>query len=270
MTEHNHYAPPRTEVRDIPVGDPLDSEHFNPEGRTCPAGSGWRWFGVAWRLFKAQPLAWWGVLLLSFVLLVVVSMIPLLNLLTSVIFPVAMAGLGSCAHSLMRDGRFEITQVFDGFKRRPGALLMAGLLYLLIMMLSMGVVFLFSAASVTAMFLGSVAERQMAMQQVFSAGGLMVLGYFAAMALAMSTIVFSPYLIHERNVPVPQALLMSFKASFKNVPASVVWILSYILWAVVATIPLGLGWLVLLPVVVITGYVGYRDIFYGSDQVRGV
>jgi hypothetical protein len=35
---------------------------------------------------------------------------------------------------------------------------------------------------------------------------------------------------------------------------------------VVATIPLGLGWLALLPVLVITGYVGYRDIFYGSGQ----
>lgn len=266
MTEHNHYAPPRTEVRDIPVGEPLDGDQFNPEGRTCQAGAGWRWYGVAWRLFKAQPFAWWGVLLMTFVLLVVVSMIPLLNLLTSIVFPIAMAGLGSCALSQMRDGRFEIGQVFDGLKRRPGALLMAGLLYLLVTMLSMGVVFLFSTASVTAMFLGSVAERSAAMQQVFSAGGLLVLGYFAAMAVAMSTILFAPYLIHERNVPVPQALLMSCKASFRNIPASLVWVLSYIFWAVVATIPLGLGWLALLPVLVITGYVGYRDIFYGSGQ----
>lgn len=266
MTEHNHYAPPRTEVRDIPVATPPDGEPFNPEGRTCPASAGWNWYGVAWRLFKAQPLAWWGALLLTFVLLVVVSLVPLLNLLTSVVFPIAMAGLGSCALSLMRNGRFEVSQVFDGLKRRPGALLMAGLLYLLIMMLSMGVVFLLSSASVTAMFLGSMAERQMAMEQVFSAGGLMVLGYFAAMTLAMSTIIFSPYLIHEHNVPVPQAMMMSLKASFKNVPASLVWILSYLLWAVVATIPLGLGWLVLLPVLVITGYVGYRDIFHGSTS----
>jgi hypothetical protein len=39
-------------------------------------------------------------------------------------------------------------------------------------------------------------------------------------------------------------------------------VLSYLLWAVVATIPVGLGWLVLLPVVFLTSYVAYCDNFY--------
>ncbi len=248
------------------VGDPMDGDQFNPEGRSCPAGAGWRWYGAAWRLFKVQPFAWWGVLLVSFGVLTLLSMVPFLNLLSSIVFPIAMAGLGSCARSLMRDGHFEVGQVFDGLRHRPGALLTAGLLYLLIMMLSIGVVLVFSGTSAAAMFLGNMGERQVAMQQVFTGGGLVVLAYFAAMFGAMSTILFAPYLIHERNVPVPQALLMSFKASFRNIPAALVWTLSYFFWAIVATIPIGLGWLVLLPVLIITGYVGYRDIFYGSTQ----
>lgn len=263
MTDHNRYAPPRTEVRDIAVGEPLGGDQFNPEGRTCQAGAGWRWYGVAWRLFKAQPFAWWGVLLITFGVLVVMSMIPLVNLLTTVAFPIAAAGLGSCARSLIKDGRFEIGQVFDGLKRRPGALLMIGLFYLLFMVVSMGLVLLLGAGSMSGMFLGNVAERQMAMQQMFSAGAFIVLIYFAAIAVGMSAIIFAPYLIHEHNIPAPQAMMMSFKACFKNIPASLVWILSYIFWAIVATIPIGLGWLVLIPVLFLTGYVAYREIFHG-------
>jgi len=262
MTEQNRYAPPRTEVRDMPAGGGLDGDQFNPEGRICPASSGWRWYGTAWRLFKAQPFAWWGVLLIAFGTITLLSLIPLLNLLTSIAFPVAAAGLGACAHSLIRTGRFEIGQVFDGLKRRPGALLMAGLLYLLFLIVSMGVALLFSGGTVSALFLGNVSERQMAMQQVFSAGGIAVLAYLLLMSLGLSAIVFAPYLIHEQNMPVPQALLTSLKACCKNIPASLVWILSYIFWAILATIPVGLGWLVLIPVLFITGYIGYRDIFY--------
>lgn len=262
MTEHNHYAPPRTEVRDMPAGGSMDGDQFIPEGRTCPAASGWRWYGKAWRLFKAQPFAWWGVLLITFGVLTLVSLVPLLNLLTSIAFPIVAAGLGSCARSLIKDGRFDVSQVFDGFKRRPGALLMAGLLYLLLVILGMGVVLLFSAGSAGALFLGNMAERQMAMHQVFAAGGFIILAYVLVMAAAVSAIAFAPYLIHEQNLPVPKAMALSFKACFKNIPASLVWILSYILWAIVATIPLGLGWLVLIPVLFLTGYVGYRDIFY--------
>lgn len=262
MTEHNHYAPPRAEVRDLPRGNLLEGDHFNPEGRSCAAGDGWRWYGVAWRLFKAQPFAWWGVLLVTFGVLMLLSMIPLLNLVVSVAFPVAVAGAGSCARSLIRDGRFEISQVFDGLKRRPGALLLAGLVYMLFSLIGMGLLALFSTGSAGAFFMGSVGERQMAMQQVFAAGGIAVLVYIAILSLAMSAILFTPYLIQEQDVSVPQAMLMSLKACFKNILASLVWGLSYIFWGILATIPIGLGWLVLLPVLFITAYVAYRDIFY--------
>lgn len=265
MTEHNHYAPPRTEVRDMPIGQSLGGDHFNPEGRSCPPAAGWRWFGGAWRLFKAQPFAWWAVLLITFGALTLLSLVPLLNLLTSIAFPVAAAGLGACAHSLIKDGRFEIGQVFDGLKRRPGALLMSGLVYLVLLVVSMGVAFLFSTASLGSLFLGSVPERQLAMQQLFASGGLIMLVYLLLMATALSAILFAPYLIHEQNVSFQQAMLMSSKACFKNFGASLVWVLSYLFWAILATIPIGLGWLVLIPVLFLTGYVGYRDIFYTPD-----
>ncbi|RZI81332.1 MAG: hypothetical protein EOP38_19625 [Rubrivivax sp.] len=263
MSDRNLYAPPTAAVRDVSsMGDQPGDESFNPEGRSLPAGAGWRWYGDAWRVFKVRPLAWWGVLLVVFGVLAVASVIPLLNLVSSLLFPVMVAGMGVCVRSQLRTGGFEIRQVFAGFGPRRNALLQAGALYMLITVLSMAIFALLSGASLTALYLGSMAERQVAMRAVFEGSALMGLLYFAVLSVAMSAILFAPYLIQEQNIAAPQAMLMSLKASFKNIPASLVWLLSYFLWALVATIPLGLGWLILVPVLCLTAYLAYREIFY--------
>jgi hypothetical protein len=262
MTDRNLYAPPSADVRDVSMTASVGEESFNPDGRSCPAGAGWRWYGAAWRIFKAQPLGWWLVLLLIFGLMGLASVLPLLGLLSTLLFPILIVGMGSCARSVLRGDRFEIRQVFDGFGPRRKVLMQAGAIYLLFSVLSMGVMALLSGGSLGAVYLGSMAERQAAMRGLFLGGGLAMWGYFIMGCLAMSAILFSPYLIQEQNLSAPQAMVMSFKACFKNIPATLVWMLSYIVWAVVATIPVGLGWLVLIPVLCLSSYVAYRDIFY--------
>ena len=53
----------------------------------------------------------------------------------------------------------------------------------------------------------------------------------------------------------------SFAACLRNVPPFLVYGLLGVAFAVVASIPLGLGWLVLLPVYAATTYTSYKDIF---------
>jgi hypothetical protein len=236
MNDRNRFAPPAADVHDIASRRSLDGDRrFRPEGRALPASAGWHWFGFAWRLFKGKPLGWWAVMV---------------------------AGLGACARSQLRDGDFQIREVFAGFGPSSKALFQAGGLYAAISVLSMACMLLLGSGSPSELFLGSMAERQKAMSQVFAGGGPAVWAYVVVMCLAMSGVVFSPYLIHERQIPVLQAFLMSGKACFRNFLAGLVWVLSYLLWAVVATIPVGLGWLVLLPVVFLTSYVAYCDNFY--------
>lgn len=262
MSDHNPYAPPSADVRDVSLTVSAMGEQFNPDGHNCPASSGWHWYGAAWRIFKARPLAWWAVLILAFGVFWVGSFIPLGGLLVSVLMPVLMAGVGSCVRSQLQSGRFEIGQVFDGFRQRTGPLLQAGLIYLLMGALGMGFMSLFSSTSVSAVYVGSMAERQAAMRALFSGGGIAMWGYFIFMSVAMSAILFAPYLIHEHSMSPQQAMVASFKACFKNVPATLVWMLGYVVWAIAASIPVFLGWLILLPVLCLTVYVAYRDIFY--------
>jgi uncharacterized membrane protein len=59
-----------------------------------------------------------------------------------------------------------------------------------------------------------------------------------------------------------QAMKASFVACLKNiVPFLVYGVLTFLL-AILASIPFGLGWLVLGPVLAGSLYAGYRDIFF--------
>lgn len=262
MSDHNPYAPPSADVRDVALAIPAGSGRFNPEGRSCQASAGWHWYGAAWRIFKVRPIAWWAVLALTFGVFGVASWLPLGSLVASVLMPVLMAGMGSCARSQLQGGRFEIRQVFDGFRHQSGPLLQTGLIYLLIGVLGMGVLALFSSSSLSAVYIGSMAERQVAMRAIFTDAGMAMWLYIIVVSVAMSAILFAPYLIHEQGMSPKQAMLASFKACFKNVPATLVWMLGYVVWAFLATLLVFLGWLVLLPVLCLTVYVAYREIFY--------
>ena len=58
-----------------------------------------------------------------------------------------------------------------------------------------------------------------------------------------------------------EAMKLSFMGCLKNIlPFLIYGIVGFVLM-VIATIPFGLGWLILAPVVLATVYVGYKDIF---------
>jgi len=64
-----------------------------------------------------------------------------------------------------------------------------------------------------------------------------------------------------RNMPPVDALKASITASLKNIMPFLVYGLIYIVAAIVASIPFGLGWVVLVPVLLLTAYVSYKDVF---------
>jgi uncharacterized membrane protein len=57
------------------------------------------------------------------------------------------------------------------------------------------------------------------------------------------------------------AMRLSFAASMKNIVPFLLWGLIYLVASIVASIPFALGWLVLGPVLMLTVYVSYKDVF---------
>ncbi len=262
MDGHNPYAPPTVAVGDMRNTAPVDAS-FNPEGRSVAAGQAWAWYKTGWQIFKQQPLMFWVALIAVGVVFIIVSLIPLVNLLVTIAMPAVVAGFGVCARSVQRNGSFELGQVFDGFRTRLGTQMLAGLLYLVALMIGIGVLAVaFGASGLFSMFVGGAAGGEAAAATLGSLGALFFLAYIVVIMVVASTITFTPYIIQETQLSAPQAMLASVKGSFKNIPAFLVGILLYIVLAIVASIPVFLGWLVLLPVLFLTVYAAYNDIFF--------
>jgi len=73
---------------------------------------------------------------------------------------------------------------------------------------------------------------------------------------------FSYPLIVLNDFTVGQALKTSFFACLKNMIPFLLYGIMALLLGIVASIPAGLGWLLLGPVLLASIYTGYRDIFY--------
>jgi uncharacterized membrane protein len=80
---------------------------------------------------------------------------------------------------------------------------------------------------------------------------------------------FAPALVALRGDEPLAAMKASFDACLVNFLPMLLYSLLGIVFAIVATIPLGLGWLVLAPVFAGSVYVSYRDIFGVADPARG-
>jgi uncharacterized membrane protein len=75
---------------------------------------------------------------------------------------------------------------------------------------------------------------------------------------------FAPALSTLHDIPAIDAMKTSFRGCLKNWLAFLVYgVIAFIL-AMIATMPLGLGWLILMPVLAGSVYAAYKDIFLQS------
>ena len=81
---------------------------------------------------------------------------------------------------------------------------------------------------------------------------------------------FAPTLILFDNVQAIDAMKQSFAACLKNiVPFLIYGVIAFVL-NIIAAIPFGLGYLVLLPVLVCSLYMSYKDIFGATAPAAAV
>lgn len=253
------YAAPRARVADAPAVD--DDGRFNPEGNAVPVGNGWQWFVGGWELFKQQPGMWVGAIVVLGLVFVVLSLIPLVNLLLSLAGPVFAGGLMLGCAALRRGEELSFSHLFAGFQQHLAPLALVGLLALGASIVIAIVFFIASGLGVAA-FTGDVDPERM--------GGFafrMLLGWLVAMALSVPLYMalwFAPALVVFNGLQPVAAVKASFSACLKNIVPFLIYGVIGLALVVVASIPLGLGWLVLAPVAIGSIYAGYRDIFYGD------
>lgn len=232
------------------------------EPRTVDTARGTGWWTDGWALFTKSAGMWIVFSLILLIIYLVLAAIPLLGSLAgSLLAPVFVGGWLIAARKLESGGTLELNDLFAGFKDKLTPLLVLGALVLAAMLLISVVAGVLGLGAYAGMGLGTGYSGAGGIMAAAGAGMLallvgLVLGFVVSMAVW-----FAPALVVFRNVPPIDALKASVAATLKNIVPFLIYGLVFIVASIVASIPFGLGWLVLLPVLMLTIYVSYKDVF---------
>lgn len=232
-------------------------------GKSVSAGQGVSWIGAGWKLFARAPLMWIVALLIIVVIAVVVNMVPIIGQIAfQILTPVFYGGLIVACRSLERGGDFELEHIFAGFKTQLANLCIVGAIFL-VGMLALFVVFAFFAGFgiLGAMLSGStddIAPALLASGFSILLGGLVMLALMIPLLMAYW---FAPALVIMHGLGAWEAMKASFFGCLRNFIPFLVYGIVMLVLCIVASIPLGLGLLVWIPLSFTSTYAAYRDIF---------
>jgi uncharacterized membrane protein len=260
MTTVNPYAAPKAAVADETFALNAD---LVPGGQSRPIGNGWTWIADGWDLFKRQPGMWIGIVLLLFVIMIAAAFIPIVGgLLMSLFGPVFAAGIVTGCKTLDTGGELEIGHLFAGFREKTGTLVAVGGLYLAASLVVMLVVGLIMGVGMFTMMGGDQAQMQ-------ALGMTMVLAMLIMFALLLPVVMaiwFAAPLVVFPDHGAVDAMKGSFTGCLRNLLPFLWYGVLLLLFSIVASLPLLLGWLVLGPVLAASVYTSYRDIYLKPRQ----
>ena len=241
-----------------------------PAPRHLSAGYGASWWGEGWRVFAASPWVWLGLVVILLVIMVLLMLVPFLGgLAQTLLTPVFAGGVMLGCHALARGEPLRINHLFDGFGTgRFGPLVIIG-----VVVLAAGIVLGLVVATVAFASIGITGLTALAaitdptridVSTLMSFGLslliVLLLALIGATLIAMAYW-FAPALVVLNGEEPVSAMKKSFAACWHNMGAFLVYGLIYVALAIVATLPFGLGWFVLAPMIAGSCYAGWRTVF---------
>ena len=230
--------------------------------RSVDAGRGWQWIVDGFNLFKKSPLLWISLTIVLALLWIVSFAIPVLGpLLFNLLSPVLFAGLMIGCRALDNGEELELAHLFAGFRQQASALVTIGGVYLVGTIVVLGAVFVVAGGSMLPTVLSKTTPD---IETLTAAIRSMLLALTVGAAVYMPLLMliwFAPLLVVFEGLAPMQAMKLSFAACWANVIPFLVYGLAILVLWFIASIPLLLGLLVLLPVLFCSVYASYRDIF---------
>lgn len=259
----NPYQPPS-----VTVTDPVNEDNAQlVEPKKLPAGNGWGWIAKGFGYFKSSPAIWIVNILILVVIFMVLAFIPLLgSIATSILAPIFTGGLMLGCAAQNRGEQLAVSHLFEGFQKNTGSLAIVGVLYLvgmIVLMLLVGIIIavvgggsdIMATMSNPATDPADIPDNFMSILLI-----TILLGVALSIPLVMAYF-FAPALVVFHDLGAIDAMKLSFRGCLRNIVPFLVYGVVAIILAIVATIPFGLGWLVLAPVLTAAIYAAYREIF---------
>jgi uncharacterized membrane protein len=229
-----------------------------PEPVVVAPGAATRWLGLGFVEFRKGPGMWIAFTLVYVVVYFVISLIPVVgSLVVLLVAPLMMGGMAIACNASAAGQPVTFDHFFAGLKTNTTQLLMVGVAYLvgsLIIGVVAVVIVLLTMGS--ALLTGSGGEEGAAGS--FGVAMVVVLALMIPFYMALWFVV---PLVAVRSVPTGAALRASFRGAQRNPGAlATLTLLSFVL-CFVGMIPLGLGMLVVFPLLVCAMYWSAREVF---------
>jgi uncharacterized membrane protein len=228
-----------------------------------PASRGFAWLGEAFALFRRKPMSWIGLcagwLIVTFGLI----LIPIIGgVLANFLQPAFFASFAIAALRQSAGEAVVMGDLFLGFRKNLRALVNLGA----ILLIAEIAIFALMAALGLPMA-GSGEEAFTVAEYVKMLKGkewILLIG-FVLTVLVKGSLWFAPPLIALHDMPMTHAMRWSVYAALANVGAMLVYGLALGGLFFVALVPWALGLLVVIPMMVISTYIGYREVFEARE-----
>jgi len=226
-------------------------------------GRGWQWIKQGYALFMKAPLLWIVLLTICMLAVAGLSAIPVIGEpLASLLLPVVLVGLMTGCQALSNGEELELAHLFSGFQQRTSQLVTLGGVALVGQYLVFGAMIAVGGATLVGIMMsGQSVENPDILKQAIAGGGMAILLGLMLFSTLMMAMQFAPMLVFFNNTPPLQAMKLSLRAFVDNIGAMMVYSVAFMLLAILASIPMFLGWLLLLPIVFTSLYACYCDIF---------
>src|SRR5690606_28705432 len=265
MSEFNPYEQPQA---DVVSHMPTTSLSLHAPVRVS-FGRGAGWIAEAWTIFTRNGGLWIGGVLVWWVMHMMIGLVPFLGSIISVILaPLIFAGAYMVAKKSDCGEEVRFEDFFAGFQTRAGMLAALGGVSLAMLVVIMVIGFAVGWALLGGDALSTFQALEQGNMAPADAGAqgikvlLLVLIILALTIPYMALIWFAvPLLLFGEDMKLGQALGWSLAGSLKNILPMMLYGLLLMVLIFVAMIPLMLGLLVLLPLMFITVYTSFRDIY---------
>lgn len=230
-----------------------------PGIRSVNVNRGVEWLVGGFRMFAKTPGPW---LLAALALLIgsaVLSMFWLIGGALSTAFGVVFTGAMMRACQSLENGQ-EFASGLQAAASSPQLWILGGLAAAM----SFCIFLLFGVFGIGALGVGMMSPR--------AAGGMIGLGMLvvlAAMVALGAALWLAPALVALKGSNPVDAIRLSLTASLRNIGAFLIFALLSMIACILGALPMGLGLLVVFPVLMCGSYLAYKDIFAPAAALEG-
>jgi len=230
-----------------------------------PASQGARWLAESFRMFRASPVPWLGLaagwVSITFALLLV----PFLGgVIANFLQPGFFASFAIAGYKQAAGERIAMADLFSGFRRHMrsqvnlGAVLLIAEIAIFALMAAMGLPM--SGEAGRQFTVAEYVDALQGKEWILAAGFLLTV-------VVKGALWFAPPLIAFHGMPTLHAIRWSVYAALENLGTMLVYGATLLALSILGALPWALGLLVVLPMMAISTYVSYRDVFE-SGAVR--